>query len=55
MSMACLAGVTIQIMIHAGVVLRRFSALHCALAREFVLPLKTTTEVCTSVPGLVPR
>ena len=31
--------------LHAGVALRRFTALHCALAREFVLPLKSVGEV----------
>lgn len=34
---------------HTGTALRRFTALHCALASEFVLPLRSPTEVCSSV------
>ena len=34
-----------HLLLHAGVALRRFTALHCALAREFVLPLKSVGEV----------
>lgn len=38
--------------LHAGAALRRFTALHCALSREFVLPLKSVGEVLVYI-GLI--